>query len=947
MPPVGAAIATWVGTLTVAKIATFALQLTASVALGQLAQALAPKSKRQLDLSSRAVMLRSAIEPRRQVYGARVLVSGPMVYAQATGNYKEYLHLVIALAGHELATDPIAYYFNDYIITARQLDGSGNVIEDRFAGIARLEFMHGEAAQTANATLVGASGGLWTDAHRLRGVAYLYARLLRDDRKYQTGVPQIRALVVGKHCYDLRSATTHATENPALILYDYLTTMCNVDASEIDSASFQAAANLCEERVAVEAYETAATPYPAYDYFLLADAGNRISTGDKVWVASTGSVPGGLAASTDYYASRYWRLCKLHPTYADAVANTNAIDITSAGSGAITLIHKDQVRYACNGVFHAEQDRVEIVDQILSSMLGTLVVAGGKMFLYGAAWTSPTLTIDESWLRSDALQITPTLTRSSLYNAVRGTYGDANLLFEQTDYPIVADASYQTQDGGEQIVRDYNLACTSNAITAQRLARIVLERSRRQEQISLPLNLKGLQLACWDTVQLSLSSLAIAGDTYRVTRWSLAFDSNGALGVNVDLQAEDSTVYSWASSDPSVVNPPPEPVLPDRDVPAPGSPNVTEELYETIGSAGVRARAIFTWEAAASGISQSSAYELQYRLSGASTWTTLPAVRDTRAVVDDLAPGGYDLRLRTVAGGGTASEWVLGSASIMGLSAPPSAPSGFSVVPIGGLAQLSWEAHPDLDVRIGGRIYARHSPLTSGASWNEASDLTIAGYPGRDSYATAPLKEGTYFLKAVDSSGTHSTTAASFVVKFADLSSFVTVDSITEDPAFAGTFNALAQETTGIFIAGETAWDDISGNIDDWTLLDSQGGVRATGTYTFASRMDLGSVDTVRLYGHLKVAGFDTGDTIDLRSTSIDDWNDFDGLTIDDSSALLMFRATDDDPNSGSPTWGTWGLLTVNDVTARGFEFRINLYSDNPTHNVLVSQARVVAKQFS
>lgn len=936
------------GVFTVVGLTKAALGIGASFALGQLAVSLAPRPKVTGDLSRRRAMGRSAVERRRLAYGARLLLSGPIVYTQSTGNFGEYRHLVIAIAGHKLPANPLAYYFDDYLISARQLDGSGNVVEDRFAGIARLEFANGDTAQAANVTMRDASSGYWSDAHRLQGVAYVYARLLRDDRKFQTGQPQIAALVVGKACYDVRDASTHATENPALVIYDALLFL-GWTTAELDSASFIAAANLCEERVAVDAYSVRVTPYPANNNFALPTNGDRIGTGDGVWVSSTGTLPAPLSASTMYYASRYENLVRLHPTYADAVADTNVIDITTSGTGAISLLHKDQVRYACNGAWQFPETAEEVkamLEGMLSSMVGTLVNREGVWYLYGGAYTSPTESIDESWLRA-AVKINPTLTRSSLYNAVRGTIANANARFEPTDYPLVTDAAWQTEDGGELIARDYSLPATTNPIMAQRIAQIVLERARRQEQITLPCNLKGLRVATWDTVSLTIATLSISSKVYRITGWSLAAGDDGLMGVDLTLQEEDSGVYTWGATDAATPDPPPPIVLPARDVPVPGAPNVIESLYETIGSAGVRARAVFTWAAAPSGPSQVVSYELAYKLVADTSYTTLPPVRDTRLVVDDLAPGAYDVRLRAISGAGAVSEWITASIQIVGLSAPPSTPTGFSVIPIAGHAQLSWDVHPDLDVRVGGRIYARHSPVTSGGNWNEASDLTRDGYPGRDSYASAPLKEGTYFIKAMDSSGNYSAAAASFSVKFADLNTFTTVATLTEDPDFLGTYAGTGKDATGIKLSGATLWDSIAGNIDDWTILDSIGGVSPTGTYTFASRMDLTTVQTVRMHGHLRVAAFDTGDNFDLRTAAVDEWSDWDGLTIDDSSALLMMRATDDDPAGGSPTWGPWSLLTVNDVIARGFEFRVDLYTDNPTHNVLVTQARVTAKQFA
>lgn len=65
--------------------------------------------------------------------------------------------------------------------------------------------------------------------------------------------------------------------------------------------------------------------------------GHPFSTGDRVIVSSTGTIPGGLAPSTAYYViNESVNSVKLAVTYQNAIAGSD-IDIQSAGSGTITL----------------------------------------------------------------------------------------------------------------------------------------------------------------------------------------------------------------------------------------------------------------------------------------------------------------------------------------------------------------------------------------------------------------------------------------------------------------------------------------------------------------------------------------------------------------------------------------------------------------------------------
>lgn len=62
------------------------------------------------------------------------------------------------------------------------------------------------------------------------------------------------------------------------------------------------------------------------------------STGEPVHVTATTTVPGGLADSQYYYARALGgAVISLHPTAADATGNTNKVNITSAGTGTVTV----------------------------------------------------------------------------------------------------------------------------------------------------------------------------------------------------------------------------------------------------------------------------------------------------------------------------------------------------------------------------------------------------------------------------------------------------------------------------------------------------------------------------------------------------------------------------------------------------------------------------------
>ena len=232
-------------------VVKFVAVTAASMAASKL---LAPKTPGFSDssLADRTQMVRSPIAARQIVYG-ETKVSGVLVYISTTGTKNEFLHLVIALAGHEV--EEIGdVYFNDELA----LTGAGSAASGRFTGYAEIYKKLGADTQTAQTDLITATAGLtngkWTSAHRLRGIAYIYVQLKWSDQIWAGGIPNVSAMVKGKKVHDPRTATTAYSSNAALCLRDYLTDSTyglGLTTSEIDDTAFTAAANICDEQVQV------------------------------------------------------------------------------------------------------------------------------------------------------------------------------------------------------------------------------------------------------------------------------------------------------------------------------------------------------------------------------------------------------------------------------------------------------------------------------------------------------------------------------------------------------------------------------------------------------------------------------------------------------------------------------------------------------------------------
>ena len=130
---------------------------------------------------------------------------------------------------------------------------------------------------------------------------------------------------------------------------------------------------------------------------------------------------------------------------------------------------------------------------------------------------------------------------------------------------------------------------------------------------------------------------------------------------------------------------------------------------------------------------------------------TLPETRSQTIDIDGIEPDLYTFTVVQVNALGTASNATSLTQEIYGKTAPPADITGFTVTKVNGVAQVQWVAVPDLDVQIGGNVVIRHSMATSGATWNDSVVLDAA--PGSVEVWNVPLITGTYFTKALDTSG--------------------------------------------------------------------------------------------------------------------------------------------------------------------------------------------------
>ena len=628
-------------------------------------------------LFDRTRMVRQAITSRRIVYGYQK-VSGPIVFITSTNNDK-YLHMVIALADHEIQ-EIESFYLNDLRVFT---DANGFVTASEYNrgnSLVRIKAKLGTDNQTAESTLVSEVAE-WTNDHRLRGIAYLYVRLEFNDKVFQQGIPNISAVIRGKKVLDYRTSTTAYSYNPAMILADYLTSDrhgLGCDVSEIDTASFIAAANVCDENV------------------LLAEAPSAIAQGV-------------------YNISGSW--------YED--------------------------RYQCHGVIDTEKTPAENIEQLLTSMGGTLAYVGGKWTVKAAAYYSPAMTLTIDDLRGP-IGMQTKVPRNEVFNAVKGIFINPDASWQPTDYAAITSATFEAEDGNRQIFVDLNLPFTISHSMAQRLAKIGLYRSRQEITLSMPCKLKAFDLKPGDTVNVTIDRYGFSSKVFEVVDWKLAI-SNDEVGVDLQLRELASSVFSWNAE---------ESAFSEDNTTLPNSYDQPDALTNVTFSSTARINADGTtvpittlaWTQSPNIFVQSGGYiEAEYKKTADTNWTAMQSVSGdaVQVIIEGLQPNTYyDFRVRAVNVNGVTSDWVTLTNRLVSVdTTAPAVATSLSATGSYKTVQLAWTNPTDKDW-FQTEIWRNTT--------NNSATATRIGSVSASTYADSGLNSSTtyyYWLKTKDFTG--------------------------------------------------------------------------------------------------------------------------------------------------------------------------------------------------
>jgi len=901
--------------------------------------------------------------PYRIIYGES-RVGGTIVYAETTSSTNEFLHMVIVLAGHEVDDIPTIYLGDDAVALETSSNDSNGIpiytptSGDQYNGKLRVKKHFGDPAQLADANLV-TDVTQWTTDHKISGKAYLYLKFTFDKDVYPNGVPNISAIVKGKKLYDPR-ATSFTASSGTVSTANNTITISSHGLSTFDRATYDINGN-----TAIGGLSNGTLYYvikvDSNTIKLATNYANCVSGTAISLTSVTGSTTQKFNFTTfsdnpvlcirDYLKDTIYGLqvedVEINDTNFIASANTCDETVT------VTNPSGTEKRFTCNGSFQLTQTPKVIIENLLTTLGGFLIYSNGEFKVIPSAYLSPTVTLNESNLRS-GISINSRVSKKELFNAVKGLYSEPANDYQPQNYPILTNSSFEAEDNNERIYAEFDYPFTNSSRMCQRLSKIQLLKVRQQISFSASFDMGAFDLDVGDTVNITNARMGFTNKTFQVLEWGFSIDGNdGSLQITANFKEIASVVYDFSTGDYSTVSSGKATNLPkSTSVSPPTAITLTDELV-AYNDGTVIVKLVIELTEATDNFTE--LYEIEIKqdtdadgtpLSPADTFKEIGRGSRTKyEFLNVIDKATYSVRARGVNIYGVNSSTITANRTIIGQIAPPSDVENFACNIIGKEAHLSFDPVPDLDLS---HYRINYSPLTSGAEWQNSIVLVKKlSRPGTS--IVVPAKTGTYLIKAVDKLGNVSINASQVVTQITTIGDFTDLITNNQNPDFTGTTNdtvitTLEDNSKAIILKGNQLFDDVSGNFDSITQTLFDGGenatVKSSGTYAFSDTIDAGSVVTTQITATLEQQVTDRARIFDFVSGNFDDQpSNFDGDANTQCSSELQISVSDD-----NSTFSAFQDFTIGDYTGRYFKFRVLLTSDNGTATPIVTAVGVVLR---
>ena len=785
----------------------------------------------------------------------------------------------------------------------------------------------------------------WTSNHKLSGIAYLALRFKWNQDAFN-GMPEVRVTLKGKKIYDPRLDTTKGgsgshrqdtastwaySANSSLILLDYLRDTrygkgLPNDAFETNYDTFKTSANTCDSQV---------TPYTGVSNTLSANISN---TATSIALTDASSFP--TSGTIQIASEKITYTGKSINTLTGCVRGALSTTAVSHLSGVTVNEVITQINlFETNAVLDSEKKVIDNVRELLVPMRAIFNYTQGKykIIIEGSGASQLLLTKDnvvsEVKLQGES--------KSEKYNRVIGTFSNPEKDYQSdtVSYPPFSDAHLALADRHATMLTDDNetlleksvdiIQCTS-PYQAEEICENILKRSRNNLKAEVTVTAEALNLSIGDVVTATYDTASFVAKPFRVM--SLAINSDSTVTLGLEEHQDEFYDYENKLEAPAIA----DTTLPNPfSVTAPVSVTLDDQLIEYSDGVVITALDVTIGASLDSFVDY---YQVEYKLSTDTDYIIHGQGKGLTQRILNVVDGSlYNVRVKAFNTLGVGSTYTSASRTIIGGIASPADVEDFSCNIIGSDAHLSWTQIADLDLAY----YAiRFSTLTSGASWsNSVSLVEKVARPATS--ITVPARVGSYLIKAVDKSGNLSANETIIATNISTIGNFNAIVTQTESPTFSGTLtNTIVSDGT-LRLDSSELFDSATGNFDSAPSFFDSGltsfDLYSSGTYVFASPIDIGAVYTSRVTASITQTSDNLDDLFDSRTGNFDDASSsFDGDTPANCNAHIEIALSND-----NITYTSFRNFVVGDYTARYYKFRVSLVSFDLSSTPVISALSV------
>lgn len=464
-----------------------------SLGAGILSTLLTPRPKLPPSQLSRLNVGLDPSTPRKVVFGTTAMPLD-LRYHETSGTNQEYVDYIIAVAAHKVASISQIWFEEKQ---AWSLSGG---VTATYSGYLTVQV---RTEGTAGNFISINGGSKWGSSRRLTGCAYVYLRIKRtgNDKKAESplvsGLPS-RVTIIGEGAalYDPRKDSTVPGGSGTHRATDQTTWGAYTDPDDCDNPVLQLL------------------------WWLIGwEINNKLSVG-----------------------------CGVPYTRIDMESFITAANICD--ESVALAIGGTQKRYRTSGTASDSDDRMDIINNLLSCMNATLRDNAGKLAVTVMKndLADYVLDFDEGDMIGEFdWQQTRGLTEN--YNIARGRYVDPsnNSLYQMVDYPEVG---FTSPDGIERVM-SVDLSYIEDGRRAQRIAKQILQRNQYRGMLSTTFNAKALGCQVGDIVRISIEALGWSNKPFRVVSQEIRFDGQ----VPMALIEENAAIYAWDRDDSAPVTP--------------------------------------------------------------------------------------------------------------------------------------------------------------------------------------------------------------------------------------------------------------------------------------------------------------------------------------------------------------------------------------------------------